>query len=131
VTRGELEYLDLSQNALESIEGLESLPSVTYVNLGSSLVHWSFILMANGVWATNCFVTENNVITRLDIAGSMSRLRCLRLSDNRLEGSLDVRALGNVRILYADRNRITGITHGEKMKTLETLSLRYQSGKGL
>jgi hypothetical protein len=36
VIRGELEYLDLSQNGLESIEGLEYLPSVTYVNLGSS-----------------------------------------------------------------------------------------------
>ncbi len=31
-----MEYLDLSQNALETVEGLEHLPNVTYVNLGSS-----------------------------------------------------------------------------------------------
>lgn len=93
-----------------------------------------FNLVADGIccgWSLNATSTEDNVITRLDIARSMSRLRCLRVSDNRLEGSLDVRALANVRILYADRNRITGIIHGEKLKRLETLSLRYQSGKGL
>ncbi len=75
---------------------------------------------------------DDNLIRRLDIAGTMSRLRCLRVSDNRLEGSLDVRGLGSVRILYADRNRLKGIIHGEKLKRLETLSLRYQtSGKRL
>ena len=71
------------------------------------------------------------MLARLDIEGTMSRLRCLRVSDNRLEGSLDVRGLGAVRILYADRNRLNGIIHGEKVQRLETLSMRYQSGKGL
>jgi hypothetical protein len=74
---------------------------------------------------------DDNAIRKLDIAGNMGRLRCLRVSDNRLEGSLDVRGLGGVRILYADRNRLRGIIHGEKLKRLETLSMRYQSGKGL
>lgn len=29
-----MEYLDLSQNTLETVEGLEYLPNVAYVNLG-------------------------------------------------------------------------------------------------
>lgn len=103
----ELDHLDLSKNKLISVEGLDSLENVAFVNL------------------------EENLIRRLDIAGTMSRLRCLRVSDNRLEGSLDVRGLGTVRILYADRNRLQGIIHGEKLKRLETLSMRYQSGKSL
>jgi hypothetical protein len=76
-------------------------------------------------------ISDHNEIERLDIAGPMQRLRCFRASDNRLEGSLDVRWMGNVRILHADRNRLTGLVHGEKLRRLETMSLRYQSGRGL
>ncbi|KAG8754656.1 hypothetical protein FRC14_004860 [Serendipita sp. 396] len=103
----DLEYLDLSRNRLETVKGLHTLSKVNFVNL------------------------DENAITRLDIGGIMSGLRCFRLSDNRLEGTLDVRQLVNVKILYADRNRLRGLIHTEKLKRLETLSLRYQGGNGL
>lgn len=123
MNRHELDHLDLSKNKLVHVEGLDSLVNLDFVNLGE-------LKIAEGSRRAD-ERADDNMIRRLDVVRTMSRLRCLRVSDNRLEGSLDVRGLCAVRILHADRNRLEGIIHGEKMKRLETLSLRYQSGRGL
>jgi len=73
---------------------------------------------------------DRNRLCKFDIPKQLSRLRCLRLSDNQIV-SLDLRHCPNLRILHADQNRITVFGSGERLSKLETLSLRYQSGKRL
>lgn len=122
--RPELEYLDISENQVKVLNGLDRLPSIGFANFGMLSIYYQARDHRDE------FHTDHNMIERVETLGTLNRLRCLRLSDNRLT-TLDVRAFPNLRILYADRNRLSGLGHAERLTRLETLSLRYQSGKGL
>ncbi|KAJ3568381.1 hypothetical protein NP233_g5760 [Leucocoprinus birnbaumii] len=101
-----LEMLNASQNRLESIIGVKTLQSLVALNL------------------------DNNCLRTMEVDGSMPRLRILRLSGNRLR-QVDVGAFANLRTLYADNNSLTHLVKLNRLKKLENLSLRNQSGRGL
>ncbi|KXN88135.1 Septation initiation network scaffold protein cdc11 [Leucoagaricus sp. SymC.cos] len=101
-----LEMLNVSQNRLERITGVETLLSLVALNL------------------------DNNCLRTLGVDGSMPRLRILRLSGNRLR-QVDVGAFTNLRTLYADNNSLTNLMKLNRLTKLENLSLRNQSGRGL
>ncbi|KAF9046485.1 hypothetical protein BJ165DRAFT_1472061 [Panaeolus papilionaceus] len=101
-----LEMLNISHNRLDSIEGLSSLQSLIALNM------------------------DMNSLGHLAVQSTMSRLRILRVSGNRLQ-NLDVGAMPNLRTLYADNNSLTTLARMDRLSKLENLSLRNQSGRGL
>ncbi|KDQ25307.1 hypothetical protein PLEOSDRAFT_1045158, partial [Pleurotus ostreatus PC15] len=102
-----LEMLNLSQNHLDNISGLASLPSLIALNV------------------------DSNDLTRLEFTASMPKLRILRASHNRLQ-ELDVGLIMNLRTLYADGNVLGGkLQNLDRLAKLENLSLRNQSGGAL
>ncbi|KAF7296502.1 hypothetical protein HMN09_01057000 [Mycena chlorophos] len=122
-----LEVLDLSANRLRSVSGLSKLQALVVLNL------------------------DDNELGELDVGGSMSRLRVLRVSGNRLT-ALRVEWLGGLRTLYVDGNALAGdelygggrATAGTVGRTagregrvggplghLENLSIRSQRGGAL
>ncbi|KAF4581538.1 hypothetical protein EYR40_009823 [Pleurotus pulmonarius] len=102
-----LEMLNLSQNRLDNISGLASLPSLIALNV------------------------DSNDLTRLEFTASMPKLRILRASHNRLQ-ELDVGLVMNLRTLYADGNVLGGkLKNLDRLAKLENLSLRNQSGGAL
>jgi protein NUD1 len=72
------------------------------------------------------------VLTELDAAGVvLPRLRVLRVSENRLQGQLNVAAFPNLRTLYADGNSLVALAKVGRLTKLENLSMRNQSGRAL
>lgn len=76
------------------------------------------------------FFKDNNSLRTIEVDGGMPRLRILRLSGNRLR-QMDVGAFNHLRTLYADNNSLTHLVNLNRLKKLENLSLRNQSGRGL
>jgi Leucine-rich repeat (LRR) protein len=75
-------------------------------------------------------IQDHNRLESLEADGPMPRLRTLRVSDNRL-ARLDASRFTNVRTLYADNNRLSGLLGAQRLRKLENVSLRNQGGKGL
>ncbi|TFK48629.1 L domain-like protein [Heliocybe sulcata] len=96
--------LNLRSNRIETITGLESLPSLQLLNL------------------------ENNQLRELDPSRPLPRLRILRVSGNRLH-ELHARGFPHLRTLYADDNYLDGLVKVGGMTKLENLSLRNQRGR--
>ncbi|KAJ4496350.1 hypothetical protein C8J55DRAFT_496607 [Lentinula edodes] len=100
-----LEMLNISENRLDHLIGLASLPSLIALNV------------------------DNNSLEMLIFDSPMPRLKILRASGNRLS-ALDTSLTSNLRTLYVDNNSLTGLTKVDRLTKLENLSLRNQSGKG-
>lgn len=99
---GQLEVLNLSNNKIKSIRGLEKLKRLTTLNL------------------------DKNELEELEPAAPMPSVRVLRASDNDLE-SLDVSLFPKVRTLYADNNALPGLSRSSSGgNRIENLSLRNQ-----
>lgn len=101
-----METIDFSNNGMKHIAGLSSVPTLVTLSL------------------------DHNGLASLSIAAPLSRLRNLRISDNKLT-ELDCSALVNLRTLYADNNKLGTLRHIERARRLENLSLRNQNGRGL
>ncbi|KAH7925885.1 hypothetical protein BV22DRAFT_1088208 [Leucogyrophana mollusca] len=98
-----LEMLNLSRNRLSNISSLAtSLPALIALNI------------------------DNNLLNHLEPGGSMSRLRILRVSGNRLQ-HLNVAPFPNLRTLYVDNNSLATLVKAERLAKLENLSMRNQS----
>ncbi|KZT60287.1 L domain-like protein [Calocera cornea HHB12733] len=101
----DLELLDLSQNQISDLQGVEHLESLVTLNL------------------------DGNRLDYFSILGSrLPALHVLRLSDNRLS-TLNIAGLDVLRTLYADDNRLSEVIGLEDCRTLHNLSLRNQSQK--
>ncbi|KAF9068641.1 hypothetical protein BDP27DRAFT_1327047 [Rhodocollybia butyracea] len=100
-----LEMLNVSENRLENLLGLASLPSLIALNI------------------------DSNSLETLVFDGSLPRLKILRASGNRL-GVVDTSFVPNLRTLYLDNNSLASLTKVDRLAKLENLSLRNQSGKG-
>ncbi|KAJ3848408.1 hypothetical protein EV368DRAFT_49354 [Lentinula lateritia] len=100
-----LEMLNISENRLDHLIGLASLPSLIALNV------------------------DSNSLEMLVFDSPMPRLKILRASGNRLS-ALDTSFTSNLRTLYVDNNSLTGLTKVNRLTKLENLSLRNQSGKG-
>ncbi|KAL7419517.1 Protein nud1 [Cryptotrichosporon argae] len=101
-----LESLNLSHNSIASITALSSLTSLSILNL------------------------DANALTALVPAAPMAAVRVLRVSDNDL-GELDVALFPKARTVFADGNRLRGLTRSGKAGRIQNLSLRSQRAKGL
>lgn len=98
----QLEVLNLSNNKIKSIRGLEKLKKVTTINL------------------------DKNELEELAPESPMSSVRILRVSDNKLS-SLDVSHFPKVRTVFADNNALPGLTRSaDGGHRIENLSLRNQ-----
>ncbi|KAK7464669.1 Protein nud1 [Stygiomarasmius scandens] len=100
-----LEMVNMSENRMDSIIGLASLPCLIALNL------------------------DNNMLESLEITGAMPRLKILRASGNRIT-RLNTTWLPNLRTLYMDNNSLVSLQKMDRLSKLENLSLRNQSGKG-
>jgi len=96
--------LDLEGNAIESITHLDQLPCLSTLNLrGNKLEDFT-----------------------IPAGQALASLRVLDLSDNGLS-TLDIGLLPSLRIVYADRNRLTRVRGFSKTPRLDTVSLREQA----
>ncbi|KAK0626956.1 hypothetical protein B0T14DRAFT_421424 [Immersiella caudata] len=97
--------LDLKNNNIKHITGLEQLPTLESLNLEGNHLE--------------VFVVEGEQ--------PVPSLRYLRLDDNKLT-ALDVKLLPHLRMLHADRNRLTQISGFSRARRIDSLSLREQRG---
>lgn len=97
-----LETLDLSNNRIHSVHGLNALTSLTSLNL------------------------DHNNLHTVEPPSPMTSIRVLRLSDNELN-YLDLSLFPRIRTLYADNNAIPGLSRSSTGgHRIENLSLRNQ-----
>lgn len=97
--------LDLKGNRVQRVHGLEALHSLTTLNL-----------------------EDNELSSSVHAVNSQSpSLKYLKISGNKLS-HLDISMLPNLRLLYADRNRLSRVGGLSKVKHLDSLSLREQQG---
>ncbi|KAJ3998798.1 hypothetical protein F5050DRAFT_1566398 [Lentinula boryana] len=100
-----LEMLNISENRLDHLIGMASLPTLIALNV------------------------DNNSLETFTVDCPMPRLKILRASGNRIS-VLDTSFAPNLRTLYMDNNSLTSLTKVGRLAKLENLSLRNQSGKG-
>lgn len=97
-----LQTLDLEDNNIQSIENLDQLESLSYLNLkGNQLVG---------------FCPKKPV-----------PLKQLNISDNKLR-ALDLAMLTRLHLVYADRNKLATVLGLDRVPHLDSLSLREQRG---
>ncbi|KAK8862129.1 Septation initiation network scaffold cdc11 [Apiospora arundinis] len=101
-----LTELDLQGNQISSIRNLDQLPSLATLNLDSNRLQ--------------SFAPTHGQ--------TMPGLKYLKLSDNQLD-SLDMAAFPGIRMVHADRNRLTKLTGFIRARRLDSLSLREQKGE--
>lgn len=98
-----LTELDLRGNKLKRLDGLDQLT------------------------ALNALFVDGNELDSLPMSHEkpLPSLKYLSLSDNNLQ-TIDLKAVQNLRLLHADRNRLTGLTGFSRARRLDSLSLREQ-----
>lgn len=100
-----LEDLILTGNNIKRVRGLESLPGLTKLTIDDNEVH------------------------ELECQGKHKKLRKLSLRNNQLE-ELDVSAFVGLKELQLDENNAVELIGADKLRRLETLSVKYQKRKG-
>ena len=98
-----IEYLDISQNDLIGIRGIEALKNLSFFNL------------------------DCNNLTQLEFPITFNKLKVLRISHNNLS-HFNAEHMPNVRTLFADNNRVNWISGVRNLRKLENLSFREQKG---
>ncbi|KAL6864540.1 hypothetical protein J3F83DRAFT_140981 [Trichoderma novae-zelandiae] len=98
-----LTELDVASNKISSVKGLHLLPALSHLDISDNHLE------------TLVFDKANKTLRKLDI------------SDNDVE-SLDIRHLGNLQTLHADRNRMSRISGFRHVRRMDSLSLREQRG---
>ncbi|KAI1480583.1 hypothetical protein F4774DRAFT_76421 [Daldinia eschscholtzii] len=100
-----LTELDLENNQISSIQGVEQLTSLASINLQHNKL--------------SSFGPSENV--------SVPNLKYVTLSNNELT-TLDLSPFSSLRLLHADRNQLTSIKGFSRCRRLDSLSLREQQG---
>ncbi|GAA5886699.1 hypothetical protein JCM6882_005862 [Rhodosporidiobolus microsporus] len=98
-----LETLHLARNKISSVRNLDKLASLSSLNL------------------------DHNLLTSLEAAADMPRLRVLRLCSNPI-ADIDIAFAPKLRTLYIDSARLGTVQGTERLRKLENLSVRDQSG---
>lgn len=82
--------------------------------------------------ALNTLFVDGNELDSLPMSHEkpLASLKYLSLSDNNLQ-SIDLKAVPNLRLLHADRNRLTRLTGFSRARRLDSLSLREQRIDGV
>lgn len=122
-----LENLEIAENGLGEITGLESLTGLVSLNLGKPI---SASWLSSGRLELMGVVDDND-LSSLTCTAPLTTLRTLRISRNDL-ALLDLAHFPKLRTLYADENRLVGLQRGGGSRSrLEALSLRSQRVRGL
>ncbi|KAI1649461.1 uncharacterized protein F4817DRAFT_330439 [Daldinia loculata] len=100
-----LTELDLENNQISSIQGIEQLTSLASINLQHNNL--------------SSFGPSTDVL--------VPNLKYVTLSNNELT-ALDLAPFSSLRLLHADRNQLTTITGFSRCRRLDSLSLREQQG---
>ncbi|KAK7948560.1 uncharacterized protein PG986_009446 [Apiospora aurea] len=100
-----LTELDLQGNQITSVKHLDQLPALSMLNLDNNQLQ--------------SFAASDDQV--------MTGLKYLKLSDNLLE-SLNMAGFPGIRMVHADRNRLTRLTGFARARRLDSLSLREQKG---
>ncbi|KAK4208895.1 septation initiation network scaffold protein cdc11 [Rhypophila decipiens] len=115
-----LAELDLKDNKIARVTGLQNLPCLSSLNLENNQLE-SFSIEAPAEDDAPSSAVE-------PVQKKMETLRYLHLNDNKLS-KLDIRLLPHLRLLHADRNRLVRIDGFSRAKKVDSLSLREQSGE--
>ena len=112
-----LDALDLSANALTTLDGLHHLAAMSTLNLGQ----WSEYRL--GV----ADPSDNNDLRTLRLDEELAKLQVLKISHNSI-ASLDVSFLPALRQLHADGNKLSHLsrTSTDRVCLIDSLSLRSQ-----
>ncbi|KAM7194879.1 hypothetical protein V8F20_007744 [Naviculisporaceae sp. PSN 640] len=108
-----LTELDLKDNKIHRVTGLQHLPSLSSLNLEGNQLE-SFTIEASS--------PEDDTPLQ-----PLESLRYLHLDDNKIS-TLDIKMLPHLRLLHADRNRIVRIDGFSRARKVDSLSLREQCG---
>ncbi|KAK8077747.1 Septation initiation network scaffold protein cdc11 [Apiospora saccharicola] len=101
-----LTELDLQGNQIRSVRNLDQLPSLSTLNLDNNRL-------------------ESFAATQ---GQAMTGLKYLKISDNLMK-SLDMAGFPGIRMIHADRNRLTKLSGFTLARRLDSLSLREQKGE--
>ncbi|KAK1990149.1 WD repeat domain-containing protein [Colletotrichum falcatum] len=147
-----LRSLRADNNKLTSLNGLDQHDALLTLRARNNLIEVADFEGTKLHRLTELDLVGNKV-TEIRNAGQLSSLQTLKLSKNRLESftaedaqgldglryldlsdndivDLDISRLPAVRLLHADRNRISRLTGFTKARHLDSLSLREQRGDG-
>lgn len=123
--RVRLETLNLSRNRISTILNVDRLQSLSQLNLGASSPR-----RCVPPSLTTRTRPDYNELTHLDPPAPMPRLRILRLCSNQLD-TLDISFAPKLRTLFVDSARLGRIDGADRVRKLENLSVRDQSGSAL
>jgi Leucine-rich repeat (LRR) protein len=111
-----LENLNVSNNQLTEVRGLEKLARLRTLDLGEF----------PSAQLSRTYHADNNKLESIGSASAMMTVRTLRINDNEIP-SIDLSNFPKLRTLYADGNRIARLSRsGFETSRLENLSLRNQ-----
>lgn len=103
-----LEELDLSDNIIEEITGLETHPRLCVLNLSNFMQ-----ILADRI--------DTNRLRRFILKKMVSRMRVLKLANNQLK-TFDGRYVPHLRSLVLDNNKISKFSNLHELKSLESFS---------
>ncbi|OIW28000.1 hypothetical protein CONLIGDRAFT_634330 [Coniochaeta ligniaria NRRL 30616] len=121
-----LQILRARGNALEEVDFDNStLHRLTELDLRSNRI--KRLENLDQLTALNTLFIDGNELDSLHVSEEkpLLSLKYLSLSDNNLQ-TIDMKALPNLRLLHADRNRITSLSGFSRARRLDSLSLREQ-----
>ncbi|KAB5585421.1 hypothetical protein GE09DRAFT_1070647 [Coniochaeta sp. 2T2.1] len=121
-----LQILRARGNALEEVDFDNcSLHRLTELDLRGNKI--KRLNKLDQLTALNTLFLDGNELDNLSLDADkpLSSLKYLSLSDNNLE-TIDLKAAPQLRLLHADRNRITSLTGFSRARRLDSLSLREQ-----
>jgi Leucine-rich repeat (LRR) protein len=121
-----LQILRVRGNALQEVDfDNTALHRLTELDLRSNNIRRLDSL--DQLIALNTLYLDGNEMQNLPLSEEkpLISLKYLSLSDNRLQ-TIDLKALPHLRLLHADRNRLTSLTGFTRARHLDSLSLREQ-----
>ncbi|KAH8906548.1 hypothetical protein BR93DRAFT_927383 [Coniochaeta sp. PMI_546] len=121
-----LQILRARGNALEEVDFDNSaLHRLTELDLRNNKI--KRLENVDQLTTLNTLFIDGNDLDSLHMSGekTIPSLKYLSLSDNNLE-TMDMKTFPNLRLLHADRNRITSLTGLSRVRRLDSLSLREQ-----
>ncbi|KAL7279731.1 hypothetical protein ACG7TL_006138 [Trametes sanguinea] len=129
-----LRELRADGNRINSLDGLQKMDGLIKLSLqGNELrevdLHEYKCLCTSYADLHTPTFPDDNALAELEPEVTMSRLRILRVSGNRLQ-TLNAAFYPNLRTLYADNNSLGTIARAHRLAKLENLSLRNQNGRG-
>ncbi|MDR3288723.1 MAG: leucine-rich repeat protein [Peptococcaceae bacterium] len=104
----DLEYLDLSDNGIEDISGLEYLTNLKFLNLNYNRI--TKVTSLNKLTNLGTLLLTNNLVTDVASLKSMTKLEVLSLKNNKVKDFTALKSLTALKQLYLEYNATTDYT---------------------